>query len=389
MRPESVAWERAAEVREAAEGWRRAGAIGTPTYDAIRNAYPDPCVTPGAVWRVLTAGMVSAIVVCVAAALGFATRLDVLGSAVLLFVLGGVAIALTELLEASPRSARRGAAGATAFWGCFFIIVGFWGFISGDRHSDLFDRSVNATLLASTLVWAAGCWRWGYPLFAGLSAVSFFVLLSRFSLGRVFWVLAGTALVAVAARRTDAATGAPSHRRAAQVLLVVAIAAVYEAINVYSLDEQIIEGFLKLSPLRVPPPPALFVMAAVATAVLPLGILVWAWTSREMVLLDTGIVLLALSLVTLRHYVQVAPLWVVLTASGVVLVVLAVTVERILRRSPRASAGASRRTRCSRTSGGSRFSRPSRSRPPSRRPRISRRDKKRASRAAGARSASL
>jgi len=43
---------------------------------------------------------------------------------------------------------------------------------------------------------------------------------------------------------------------------------VYEAI--YSLDEQIIEGFLKLLPLRVPPPPALFVMAAVATAVLPL-----------------------------------------------------------------------------------------------------------------------
>src|SRR5262249_61839667 len=154
-------------------------------------------------------------------------------------------------------------------------------------------------------------------------AVAVVVRPSCLSVGRVLGVLAGPAVVAVAARRTDAATGAPSHRRAAQVLLVVAIAAVYGAINVYSLDEQIIEGFLKLSPLRVPSPPALFVMAAVATAVLPLGILVWAWTSREMVLLDTGTVLLALSLGTLRDYVHFAPLWVVLAASGGVLVVLA------------------------------------------------------------------
>ena len=64
MRPESIAWERAAEVRDAAAGWRRAGAIGAPTHEAVRNAYPDPCVTPSAVWRVLTAVMVSAIVLC-------------------------------------------------------------------------------------------------------------------------------------------------------------------------------------------------------------------------------------------------------------------------------------------------------------------------------------
>ena len=51
-------------------------------------------------------------------------------------------------------------------------------------------------------------------------------------------------------------------------------------------------------------------------------------------LLDTGIVLLALSLVTVRHYVHVAPLWVVLALSGALLVVLALAVERALRRAP-------------------------------------------------------
>ena len=42
--------------------------------------------------------------------------------------------------------------------------------------------------------------------------------------------------------------------------------------------------------------------------------------------------LLALSVLTLRHYVQVAPLWVVLTLSGALLVILALAVERALRR---------------------------------------------------------
>jgi hypothetical protein len=333
MRPESVAWERAAEVREAAEGWLRAGAIGTATYDAIRNAYPDPCVTPTAVWRILTAAMVSAVVVCVAAALGFAIQPGATGAALLLFMLAAAAFTLTERLEASPRSARRGAAGATAFWGSLFVIVGLWLFLSdGQRVSS--ERAFDAALLASALVWATGCWRWGHPLFAGLSALSLFVFLSRLSLGRVFWVLTGAALVGLVARRSDDPAWAPSLRRSAQVLLVAGLGAVYGAINVYSLDEQVIEGFLKFTPVRVPPPPSLFVLAAVATAVLPLVILVWAWKSRRMVLLDTGIVLLALSLVTLRHYVHVAPLWVVLTASGAVLIVLEVVVERALRRSP-------------------------------------------------------
>jgi uncharacterized membrane protein YgcG len=45
-------------------------------------------------------------------------------------------------------------------------------------------------------------------------------------------------------------------------------------------------------------------------------------------------VLLALSLVTLRHYVHIAPLWAMLTLSGAALVVLTLAVERALRRAP-------------------------------------------------------
>ena len=45
-------------------------------------------------------------------------------------------------------------------------------------------------------------------------------------------------------------------------------------------------------------------------------------------------VLLALSLVTLRHYVHVPPLWVALALSGALLIALALAVERALRRAP-------------------------------------------------------
>jgi hypothetical protein len=325
VRREAVAWERAAEVRAAAAAWRKAGVIDRATHEAIDAAHPDPCVTPTAVWRILTAGMVSAVVLCLLGAVAIAAQPGVTGLALLLVLFAGAAVAATERLEASPRLARRGAAGATAFWGGVFFLAAL-----ALRSS----HAVDHVLVAGVVVWGAGCWRWGSPLFAGLAAMSLFAFLGRLPLGRLLWVLAGSALAALAARRTDAPGWAPSHRRAASVLLVLGVAAVYVALNVYSLDEQLLEALRPLAPPRAAPPAALLVTAAVATAVLPLAVLAWAWASRRTVLLDTGIVLLALSLVTVRHYVHLAPLWVVLTGAGLALVALALAVERALRRRP-------------------------------------------------------
>jgi hypothetical protein len=112
------------------------------------------------------------------------------------------------------------------------------------------------------------------------------------------------------------------------------VVAAYVAVNVYSLDEHFLEALRGVAPGRITPTSGLFVSAAVATAALPLVILMWAWRARRTFLLDTGIVLLALSLLTVRHYVHVAPLWLMLTISGAVLLALALAVERALRRGP-------------------------------------------------------
>jgi hypothetical protein len=333
MRPESIARERAAEVRAAADGWRRAGAINAPTHEAIRNAYPDSGVTPSAVWRVLTAVMVTAVVLSTFGAVAMATSPRDVGLSLLLWLFGAACVVATELLDVSPRLARRGAAGATSFWGILLFLGGL-GLLLNQIPAIRGDEALRLVLLTSALTWAAGCWRWGSPLFAVLSAASLFVLLAKVSYGRVLWVVVGLALAGVAARRLDDGALAPSHRRAATVVLLSGVAAIYVALNVYSLEQGWLEWLRPLAPQRLAPSTFLFAGAAVATAVLPLVILAWAWQSRRAVLLDAGIVLLALSLVTLRYYVHVAPLWAVLIVSGTALVALALAIERALQRVP-------------------------------------------------------
>jgi hypothetical protein len=331
MRAESVAWERAAEVNEAAEGWRRAGAIDEPTERAIREAYPDPCITPSAVWRVLTACVVGAVIVCAFGAFEVAFRPRKEGHQVLLFLFAAACLAATEMLEASPRFSRRGAAGATSFLGVVSLLL-CWALFLLETVNMRFDDGIDPVLLAAVLAWGVGAWRWGSPVFAALFAVSLFLFLGRATHGRLLWILAGAALASLASRRLDKAAWAPSHRRSAMILVIAGLAAVYGAVNLYSLDRHLVEDLGRLSWSRSTPPRSLLVLSALATAVLPVAVLAWGLRSRRTFIIDTGIVLTALSLVTLRHYVHLAPLWVVLTLSGAALVVLALTVERMLRR---------------------------------------------------------
>ncbi len=331
MRPEAIGWERAAEVDSAARGWRRAGAIDEATHQRIREAFPDPCVTPGAVWRVLTGGMVAAIVLCTFAAAALGLWRSSTAMQILLLLWGAACLVATEVLEASPRSARRGAAGATSVLGVGFFLLGL-GLVLVESVRLHGDDAIDLLLVAAVLTCGLAAWRWGSPLFAGLGGVVLFCSLARLPHGRILWLLAGAALTGLAAWGLDEVRLAPSHRIGAAILTVVGIGAVYAAANVYSLDEASLEHLARLAPGREDLPRGARLAAAAATALLPLAVLAWGLRSRRTFLLDTGIVLLALSLVTMRRYVHVAPLWVVLILAGALLVVLALAVERALRR---------------------------------------------------------
>ena len=331
MRPEAIGWERAAEVHAAARGWRRAGAIDEATHERIRAAFPDPCVTPGAVWRVLTGGMVAAIVLCTFAAAALGLWRSSTAIQILLLLWGVACLVATDVLEASPRSARRGAAGATSVLGVGFFLLGL-GLILVESARLPGDDAIDVLLVAAALTCGLAAWRWGSPLFAGLGGGALFCSLARLPHGRILWLVVGAALTGLAAWRLDEVRLAPSHRIGAAVLTVVGIGAVYAAANVYSLDEGSLEHLARIAPSREDLPGGARLAAAAATALLPLAVLAWGLRSRRIFLLDTGIVLLALSLVTVRQYVHVAPLWVVLILAGALLVVLALAVERALRR---------------------------------------------------------
>ena len=331
MRPEAIGWERAAEVDSAARGWRRAGAIDEATHQRIREAFPDPCVTPGAVWRVLTGGMVAAIVLCTFAAAALGLWRSSTASQILLLLWGAACLVATDVLEASPRSARRGAAGATSVLGVGFFLLGL-GLVLVESMRLPGDDAIDVLLVAAVLTCGLAAWRWGSPLFAGLGGGALFCSLARLPHGRILWLVAGAALTGLAAWRLDEVRLAPSHRIGAAVLTVVGIGAVYAAANVYSLDEGSLEHLARIAPSREDLPRGARLAATAATALLPLAVLAWGLRSRRILLLDTGIVLLALSLVTVRQYVHLAPLWVVLILAGALLVVLALAVERALRR---------------------------------------------------------
>src|SRR5262245_20902561 len=331
MRPESAAWDRAAEVRDAADGWFLVGAIDKETFDWINAAYPDPCVTPSIVWRVLTMAMVTAIILCTLGACWIAIRAKDAGLQ-LLFALAAVAcLVATERMEASPRYARRGVGGATSFWAVVLLLLAL-GLFLADTMRLRFDDAIDIVLAAGCFAWAAGSWRWGNPLFAGLSAVSLFLFLGRLPCGRVLWIAVGAGLVLLAARLLDTAALPPSHRRSMMILVLLAIAAVYVAVNAYSLDKHLLEDLRRHVWNREAPSPALFALSWIGTALFPPAVLLWGIRARRTFLIDAGIVLVGLSIVTLRYFVHVAPLWVVLSVSGAAVVLLALWLERTLQR---------------------------------------------------------
>jgi hypothetical protein len=333
MRREWAASERVEEVRAAAEGWKRAGAIDEGTFEEISRRYPEPRPVPADLWRALTAFFVTAALLLLTGAFFIALRPEIGTAPLLLLLLSAVCIVATEVQERSPALALRGGAGATSFWGILFFLAGVFLFL--EETLKVRERGgMTLLLLAALAAYALAAWRWGSPVYVSFAAISFFLLLARAPSGRLLWVAMGVAMTLVFARVLDHPSWAPSHRACAAVLVVAGVLGVYAAVNLYALDHQFVEH-LRGAGLDVPGPrfqDRIWAMAG--TAVLPVAILWWGIRSRRTFVLDTGLVVAALSLITLRHYVHIAATWLVLTLAGAALVLLALALNRWLSKGP-------------------------------------------------------
>ncbi|HQR47292.1 MAG TPA: hypothetical protein PK598_14925, partial [Thermoanaerobaculia bacterium] len=165
MRAETASLERAAAVRAAARGWRTAGTIDQPTEEAIGTEFPDPRVRPSPVWRVLTFLFVTVLVLGVFGAFSLSGLRGLAGLAFLCLAAGAALVVATEVQEQTPSLARRGGAGATAFWAGLYLTSAaalFFGEVLHLRGEIGFEIVV----AISVLVWGAASWRWGTAIFA-------------------------------------------------------------------------------------------------------------------------------------------------------------------------------------------------------------------------------
>ncbi len=237
-----------------------------------------------------------------------------------------------EFLRGS-RFAGNGSDAAASFWAIAFLLVGFGWLWSETSHDEA--AAITLILVATVLLFAAACIRWGFAAYGTFAAVALFGLLGRFPAGRLWWIGGAVLLLALAFRNLDRAALAPPHRRAVAGVFAVAAIALYVALNRVSVDQHWVEALLRArSPEPGPARGLLRVLSTAATALLPPAFLAWGIRTRRTLILDLGLVFAAASLVTLRYYVHLAPLWVLLTLAGAALILGALWVNRLLRRSP-------------------------------------------------------
>ena len=338
MRPEADLANRNASVRSAARGWKKAGAIDDAALSAIENAVPDDRVRVGPVFRVL---LFVFTLITVNAGYGFVWA--ILESAisgrdgdiftVLAFLAAAALIALTEIQTGRMRRAQGGTEAATSFMAVGYLLGGS-AWTAFDTLSLPAKTAIPLLLLLGSALFAAAAWRWGFSFYAALSAAALLGALAFLPGARLLWIALPLAATPVLLRLADSVWHPPAHRSAAMAALIVGLAGVYFAVHLASFDLGLIEAIPDFKGfLRFQAAPGLRWLSIAATALFPVALLAYAVRSRRPLLL-LGIATAIASLVTLRQYIHVAPLWVVLTLSGAATAALALGLRRWLDSGP-------------------------------------------------------
>ena len=318
MRPDAAAADRNHAVRTAVRGWT---AIDAATLTRIDALYPDDRSRSRPVFRTL---LFAFALLASAAAAGLAFTIFTSPWAVVL--MGAVLLAATEVQVASWRRADGGAEAATALLGVLLLVIGAALVLERSYHPGELVLARSALALAAVVCWLAAA-RWGLPFLAVLGCIACAALLATLTGGRALWLVAAVATVPPLLRGTTARRLPPALRTACAGALVTALGAAYLAVNLWSLDggwiEQLGEHARETdTPVRV--------MAALATALAPLLVLGLGAARRRRLLLWAGAAMTAASLVTLRHFAPLGPLWLWLAAAGALCVGAALAVRRAL-----------------------------------------------------------
>jgi hypothetical protein len=332
--------ERNQAVRGAAREWRRAHLIDEATHATIERAYPDDRRRLGPVFRVLAFGFTVFAIVAAFAFVMLVFRPSTSGVAVSALIFGAALWMATEGLKGPQRLADAGIESATALAGAVFLLGGVAYMV--EEVLRIHDPAgARLMALSATVLFALTALRWGSTVGAALATYGLGVLLGLFPLTRLTWTVAALLLAPLALLGSESARLIPSHRRACAAVLALTLVGLYVALHIGSWDGQILErGMFSFQrdawAMPLPLPRAFFKLT---TALVPLALLADAIATRRRLLLAIGLALGVASLITLRFYVHIAPLWVVLIAAGAGLIALALGLRDWLERGPEQERG--------------------------------------------------
>jgi hypothetical protein len=329
MRADAAEAERRHEVRKAAAGWLRAGAIDEATRAKIVAAFPDDRSRLGPVFRVLVFGFTIVAVSGFFGLFGLAVATAGQGAAITVLLLFGLTlVGATEFQIGSLRRTQGGTESATAFLGLCYLIGGLLWSLAEARVGD--EALIDGGLFVASVVLALAAYRWGYVACALGATTGVFLLVARGPHGRLWWAIAGLAAAPFLVAAIDSIRLPPAHRRCAAAMAVVCLIFLYLAVHVGSWDAGIVEMVTGHWALGSRTPTSIRPLFVVATALVPLATLGWGIATRRPLLIDLALVGVLASIATLRVYVHVAPLWAALLAGGAVAIGLALAIGRFL-----------------------------------------------------------
>lgn len=246
----------------------------------------------------------------------------------LLLVWAAVLASLTEIQRGGGKRATAGAESATALMSVLLAIL--WA-VSADYSPHPMDEI--RFFASSSVICALAAWRWGDSLFFLGAGLSGFGLLTQTDHGRLLWIVASLLLIPACLKAARDARLAPSHRNGTVILGAIAILALYVAIHIWSWDKHGIESLRWVSS-SIPDAdgsPSIRSLFILATAFLPPALLLIGWRGREPLLLYAGLLLIGVSIATIRLYHKVLPFSFALILLGTACLALALGVRRWLR----------------------------------------------------------
>lgn len=332
-----AAWreaDRAAELLTAARGWRAAGLIDEATQAAIVAGRPASGPRLGSVWRVL-------VFLCVWVGVSAATTISLFSTGLrepfaiglLLAVLGTALAVATDVILDRCAFQATGAEAATSLIAATYLCVAVFALLEGPHLAE--HQRLSLLFPWCAAVFGLASWRWGFALYAAPATVFALLWSAQYPGARLLWMALAALIAAAASLALARRELAPSHRAGLEVARLVALAAIYVAVNYLSCDKSWIEeiGRIAGAPHQRAGTVGL-TFALLGSALYPPAILAWGLLERQRALIALGVVAGALSLTTIRFYFHVAPLWVVLIAAGAALAVGSLLLERWLRLGP-------------------------------------------------------